>query len=115
MATGGDIKVDFSDLRRVLDNMAEMANANMPKEEWKLEIRKADNGYILTGKFGDSDMVSEMLIEEDDDELSAIEDVLWGVLDYFGCVGNKWDEEKIGIIRQKGYDNVNGQKETSRE
>jgi len=43
-------------------------------EEWKLEIKKVNNGYILKGRFGDSEIISEQVIESnniDSPELEA--------------------------------------------
>ena len=71
-------------------------------EKWRLEIEKADNGYILRGEFGCSERISEMVVEEcDEDSLGAIEAVLHEVLDYFGMRGSKHDEERILIGRQE--------------
>jgi hypothetical protein len=51
--------------------------------EWKLEIRRAFNGYILKGNFHGED-ISEMVVAETDDELAGMEAMLTAVKEYFG-------------------------------
>jgi len=65
-------------------------------EEWKLEIRKVDNGYVLQGRFGDTDLISEQIIQIDladaiyanninfgSIDLKALQSLLLEVADYF--------------------------------
>ena len=71
--------------------------------DWKLEIRKIDNGYVLKGKFGDSDLITEQNIEEKDGEfggLESMEDLLYEVMEYFGYCGSDHDQERIRIVRE---------------
>ena len=69
---------------------------------WKLKITRVNNGYTLTGTFGDEEEPSIDVIEEDDmDELAAGEKLLWSVMDYFNFSGSKHDPERIRVIREK--------------
>jgi len=68
--------------------------------EWKLEIRKAQNGYVLKGKFNDSDLVQEIIIEEKDidcPKLEAMKDVLYLVTEYFGIYYSKHNKQNLLI------------------
>jgi len=74
----------------------------MEENVWKLEIERVSNGYNLRGKFGDSDIVLTMVIEDGDtDELYASERLLCEVMDYFNLCGSKHDKERIRIVREK--------------
>ena len=69
-------------------------------DEWKLEIKKVTNGYILKGQFGNSDNISEMIIEEnniDNPKLEAMKDVLFEVMEYFGIIYSKHNKQNIII------------------
>jgi len=70
---------------------------------WRLVIRKVSNGYILAGKFGNSDMTGEMVID-DKDELKAMQNVLFEVMEYFGVYGSKHDEERLYVEVRKQED-----------
>lgn len=66
---------------------------------WKLEVRKVSNGYILKGKFSDSEVVTESLIEEKiDNDLNAMQQVLLNVMEYFGIYYSKHNDKNIRII-----------------
>jgi len=78
--------------------------------EWKLEIKKVNNGYILKGKFGDSDMITEEVIEENQDnsiyntdrgysqtDLSAMMNVLSEVMNYFAVYHSKHNQRNLVI------------------
>lgn len=78
--------------------------------EWKLEISKADNGYILKGKFNDSDIETQVIIEEkegavyDDNkdsaqfhDLSAMEELLYNVKNYFAIYYSKHNKRNLII------------------
>jgi len=79
-------------------------------EDWKLEIQKVQNGYILTGKFGDTDMISKKVIEEGgeeaiwaqdaycyDQDLNAIKNLLYEVMEYFGVHYSKHNVRNVEI------------------
>ena len=85
----------------------------MEENVWKLEIERVSNGYNLRGKFGDSDIVLTMVIEDGDmDELYAPERLLWEVLDYFNVGGSKHDTERLRVVREKNGEYKNGLKST---
>jgi hypothetical protein len=67
--------------------------------DWKITIQKVNNGYILkTSDEHDNNMV----FEETDNELEAIQNVLNYVQDFFGYYGSKHDSERLitKIIKQ---------------
>ncbi len=73
--------------------------------DWELEIKKADNGYILKGRFGDSEQVSYRIIEEEDDEdgeLKAMEKLLYEVKEYFGVYYSKHNKKNLIIEIKEG-------------
>lgn len=69
--------------------------------DWKLEITKCDNGYILKGVFGNSDVESEVVIQQDEydlnGELKAMRDMLWEVKEYFGLYYSKHNKHNLNI------------------
>jgi hypothetical protein len=85
-----------------------MGLGGLNMDEWKLEIKKVNNGYILKGKFGDSDIVSEQVIEENGDDiystdemmssnLNAIQNVLYEVMEYFGVYYSDHNKRNLKI------------------
>ena len=69
-------------------------------EEWKLEIVRGDNGFILKGRFGDSELITKHVIEEKDEEfgeLEAMQNLLWEVMEYFGCYYSKHQKKNLTI------------------
>lgn len=77
--------------------------------EWKLEIRKADNGYILKGRFNSEEEL-ECLVEENKpgslcdnesnlacNDLSAMSEVLYMVKEYFGVYYSDHNYRNIEI------------------
>ena len=80
---------------------------------WKLEIRRVDNGYILKGKFHDSDLIQEVAIEEKDGDiydnemnmtaknLTAMKDVLFEVMNYFAVYYDEYNTNNIYIEIKK--------------
>ena len=72
---------------------------------WKLVISKEDNGYILKGRFGDTDIESKVVIEDkDNNELDSGETLLWQVIEYFNIGGSRHDKERLRIVREPGTD-----------
>ncbi len=95
------IKVDFSDLKNVLDDL--MARVKKDDNEWKLTIWREMNCYILEGMVDDS--IRKWSIEDDEaDELKSHEVLLYEVMNYFGFSGSKHDEERIKPTREKRDD-----------
>jgi len=73
--------------------------------DWKLEITKVENGYLLEYPDEDSEgnyIRKRMVLEEDEkDELKSNENLLWQVMEHFGFYGSKHDKERIRITREK--------------
>jgi len=72
----------------------------MVEAEWKLEIKRVSNGYILSGRFGDSDVKTDLLIEEleeEDSELKAMKNLLWEITNYFGIYYSKHNKKNLII------------------
>lgn len=70
-------------------------------DDWKLEIKRVANGYILKGKFGDSDIITEEVIEEgntSDTSLETMRDVLREVKGYFGIHYRKHNKQNLEIL-----------------
>jgi len=63
---------------------------------WTLLIKKVKNGYILRGKFN-NDITEEFLIEEGEDELKAMQDVLYNISEYFGIISSKHKPRNLRI------------------
>jgi uncharacterized protein (UPF0262 family) len=73
-------------------------------EDWKLEIKKVTNGYIVKGKFNDSKIANEVVIEEEEQsksELLAMQQLLFLVKDYFACYNSKHNKENLIIEIEK--------------
>ena len=62
---------------------------------WYLKIERKTNGYVLKGNDN-----FECVIEDAKDELDSHEKLLWQVMEYFSFVGNKYDKERLRIVRQ---------------
>jgi len=94
-----ELKVDFSDFKKVLDALLVKRDEN----EWKLTISREMNCYLLEGMV--EDITRKWSVEDDEtDELKSHENLLWEVITYFGFGGSKWDEERIKIVREKKDD-----------
>jgi len=72
--------------------------------DWKLEIIKVDNGYLIVipeeneeGKIVERKIVVE---EDEEDELSVHEKMLYEIIEHFGFFGSKHDKERIRIVRE---------------
>lgn len=70
----------------------------MKKGSWGLEIRKVENGFVIKDSEG-----SETIAEETrDGELSAAEDLLNQVIEFFGLRGSRYDRERIRVVKEVG-------------
>jgi hypothetical protein len=70
----------------------------------KLIIESSQNGYILTGKFNDNDLISKVVIEEkdgEDSELEAMQDLLYAIKEYFGVYYSKHNEKNLVVEIEK--------------
>jgi len=71
----------------------------------KLKIERVSNGYILTGQFGDSEIISKELIEDENpmEELTTMKELLLEVKAYFGIYYSKHNEENLIVeIKENG-------------
>ena len=71
---------------------------------WNLVVEKTNNGFLLKGRHGDTDIDSTMIIEEpenEDGELKTMERVLYEVKEYFGVFYSKHNKENIIIKIEK--------------
>lgn len=71
--------------------------------EWKLEITRVENGYVLWAPPEDEEHASREWVIEDDviDELKSHENLLWDIMEFFNFGGSKHDLERIKIKREK--------------
>ena len=78
--------------------------------EWVMTIRRVANGFCVeyVDRESDNPTLDESVIEDnEDDALKSGEELLWEVANYFGLLGNKYDAERLHIIREPGekYEN----------
>jgi len=67
--------------------------------EYKLEIRKVSNGYILKGNFSqaDSDLISEAVVSEETD-IETLKQLFYNIIEFFG------EYDKVDIIEHNEED-----------
>jgi hypothetical protein len=68
--------------------------------DWKMEIKKAENGYLVTTWEETDDGVFpiyEVFEEDGEDDLTAMVDLLYRVMEYLGVVSSKHNEKNIYI------------------
>lgn len=74
----------------------------MDNGKWLLEIEKVDNGYVLTGQFGDAETITKKIIEEKSnenlDELKSMQFLLWEIQEYFGIYNSKHNDYRLEIV-----------------
>ncbi len=75
----------------------------MDSDNW-LRIDRVSNGFILTmpGEEFETATVTEVIAESETDELSAGQELLWNIMDYFGLCGSRHDAQRLTITREKG-------------
>lgn len=89
-------EVNFEELKGIVRKLFEEAKVN--DHEWKLEIRKVENGFVLAGRFGDSEEIEELVVEEEEESsVEAGANLLWEVMDYFNLGGSKHDATRLGV------------------
>ena len=87
------MEVDFSDVKRVIEQLAQKLSDE--RDKWELHISKEANCYLLTGKPGDYNHTITWSIEEDErDELKADKRLIYEIMDYFAIIGLKVIKEK---------------------
>lgn len=69
--------------------------------DWKLTIRKVQNGFIVTTqnleKEEGDEQENEFVFNTDEDELQPFGDMLWEVAEYFGVTYSKHNERNLVI------------------
>ncbi len=75
----------------------------MDSENW-IHIVRVSNGFIITTPFDDDGSSDNKVViaENEDDELSAGQELLWNIMDYFGLGGSRHDAQRLTITREKG-------------
>ena len=73
---------------------------------YNINVEKVQNGYLLSWKeeyndTGKEFTVSEVIQDDDADELKSGEELLWRLMEYFGLRGSKHDSERLSIERTK--------------
>lgn len=73
-------------------------------KDWKMEITRQANGYVIITDDGDSEAGEQCYVYEDGafDPLISHEHVLHAVMDFFSMYGSKWDIQRLRVIREKG-------------
>lgn len=72
-------------------------------DKWLLKIERVNNGYILEGKFNNSDIKTKETIEEIEEneeilsELKAMQKLLWSVQEYFAVFNSKHNKFNMEI------------------
>lgn len=71
-----------------------------------LTIRHVTNGFILQWKdeleSGRLLPKSEIIQDDDYDEIKSGEELLWFILNYFGLGGSRYDRERLWVVRKRG-------------
>ncbi len=71
-------------------------------EKWSLTITRALNGYVLEGTSDNSGLpCTEVIEDEDKDELKSHEALLWFIMDYFSFQGSKHALERLRVTRER--------------
>lgn len=61
----------------------------------KISIQRVDNGFILS-----SEEMSQVY-SDDDNELLAVQRLLFAIIEYFGYYGSKHDLERLRVVIEK--------------
>ena len=68
----------------------------MKKNDWGLEIRKIQDGFVIKDNEGNETIATA------NDELSASDDLLNQIINFFSLRGGRYDRERIRVIREVG-------------
>ncbi len=76
---------------------------------WKLEIDRAHNGYVVSYETESEDnsgpfIATEVIQDDEKDELRSHEELLWFITEFFGFIGSKHDDERLRVVREKRVD-----------
>ena len=70
---------------------------------WYLNITKAENGYVLRwsdeDEYGAEVIHTEVVEDDERDQLKSGVELLYRIMEYFGFLGSKHDEERIRVVR----------------
>lgn len=69
--------------------------------DWKITIKKVNNGYIVEGPGGDMKEISVIEEISDDDEKEACKRLLEFVAEHFGFMHDKFAEDNLRISWDK--------------
>jgi len=70
----------------------------MKKSDWGVEITKVSNGFSIKDQQGNITVIQE----DEDDELSSAEKLLWQIIKFFDLAGDRYARDSIAIIRVAG-------------
>jgi hypothetical protein len=70
----------------------------MKKSDQGIEIIKASNGFSIKDQDGNITVIQE----DENDELSSTEKLLWHIIEFFGLAGDRYARESIAVIRVAG-------------
>lgn len=70
----------------------------MERDDWGVEIVRTDNGFLIK----DNDGKITVVEDNDNDELSSEEKLLWKMISFFNLGGNQFNFECLSIVRTVG-------------
>ncbi len=73
----------------------------MKKTDWGLEIIKVENGFLIKSSEGHLTVVEDKS-DEDQVSVSAIEELLHHIVEFFNLSGSRYDRERIFVTSQVG-------------
>lgn len=97
--------IDLSDFQKEINRLIRAVKKEYERKTWSLTITSEINCYILEGII--DGVHRRWSIEEDEkDALKMHQELLWDVMSYFCFSGSKHDKERIQVIREKGSDYI---------
>jgi len=70
----------------------------MKKSDWGIEITKVSNGFSIKDQHGNITVIQE----DEDDELSSAEKLLWQIIEFFGFARDRYARDSIAIVKVAG-------------
>ncbi len=70
----------------------------MKKTDFGIEIVHVANGFIIKDNEGNTSVIKS----EEDNEISAAEELLWKIIDFFDLRRSRYNRERIRIVREVG-------------
>lgn len=67
------------------------------KMDWEINIKKVDNGYVVTHKADGEDWTIQRVFEENENEKDAMTDLLYYVSEHFGFFHDKYSSKNLNI------------------